>query len=46
MITAGLYAVSIGGPYMGLAERVAAIAGFQWTLTLAFWLFSLKTGGR
>jgi hypothetical protein len=40
VITAGLYAVSIGSPYMGLAERITALAGFQWTFTLAFWMFS------
>jgi hypothetical membrane protein len=40
VITAGLYAVSIGGPYMGLAERITALVGFQWTFTLALWMYS------
>ena len=43
VITAGLYAVSIGSPYMGLAERVTALVGFQWTFTLAFWMFSRES---
>ncbi len=31
---------------MGLAERIAALIGFQWTFTLAYWLFSREgTGG-
>ena len=40
VLTVGLYALSIGGPYMGLAERVTAFTGFQWTFALAFWMFS------
>jgi hypothetical protein len=40
VITAGLYTVSIGSPYMGLAERITALVGFQWTFTLALWMFS------
>jgi len=38
-VAAGLYALSIGSPYMGLAERVTALTGFQWTFALAFWMF-------
>jgi len=38
--TAGLFAASTGGPIMGLAERIAALVGFQWTLALAYWMFS------
>lgn len=37
-----LYAVNIGGPIMGLTERVAALVGFQWTFTLALWMFLRK----
>jgi Protein of unknown function (DUF998) len=40
VISVGLYAVSIGGPMMGLAERISALIGFQWTFTLAYWMFS------
>jgi Protein of unknown function (DUF998) len=40
LIAAGLYAASTGGALMGLAERIAALIGFQWTFTLAYWLFS------
>ncbi len=40
VVTAGLFAVSTGGPWMGLAERIAALVGFQWTFSLAYWLFS------
>ena len=43
VITAGLYAVSIDSPYMGLAERITALVGFQWTFTLAFWMFSRES---
>ena len=43
VITAGLYAVSIGSPYMGLAERITALVGFQWTFSLAFWMFSRES---
>lgn len=38
VISVGLYAVSIGGPLMGVAERIAAVVGFQWTFILAYWL--------
>jgi hypothetical protein len=40
VISTGLYAVSVGGPIMGLTERIAALVGFQWTFTLAYWMFS------
>lgn len=40
IISAGLYAISVGGPVMGLAERITALIGFQWTFTLAYWMFS------
>ena len=43
VITAGLYAVSIGSSYMGLAERITALVGFQWTFSLAFWMFSRES---
>jgi hypothetical protein len=43
VITAGLFAASIGSPYMGLAERITALVGFQWTFTLAFWMFSRES---
>jgi hypothetical protein len=28
---------------MGLAERITALVGFQWTFTLAFWMFSRES---
>ncbi len=40
LISAGLFAASTGGALMGLAERIAALVGFQWTFALAYWLFS------
>ena len=40
ILSAGLYAVSIGGPMMGFAERISALVGFQWTFTLAYWMFT------
>ena len=43
IISASLYAVSIGGPMMGLAERTSALVGFQWTFTLAYWMFSRES---
>jgi hypothetical protein len=42
VISASLYAASIGGPMMGLAERISALVGFQWTFTIAYWMFSRK----
>jgi hypothetical protein len=43
VISTGLYAVSVGGPIMGLTERIAALVGFQWTFTLAYWMFSRES---
>ena len=43
IISAGLYAASIGGPLMGLAERISALVGFQWTFTLAYWMFTRES---
>ena len=40
LISAGLFAASTGGAWMGLTERIAALVGFQWTFALAYWLFS------
>ncbi len=40
VIAASFFATSIGGQYMGLAERISALVGFQWTFSLAYWLFS------
>lgn len=34
-IAAGWFMASYAGPLMGLAERVAALVGFQWTIMLA-----------
>ena len=35
VLTAGWFAVSIGGPLMGISERVTILVGFQWTFLLA-----------
>ena len=40
LLCAGLFAALMNGPWMGLGERVAALIGFQWTVTLAWWIFS------
>jgi hypothetical membrane protein len=41
LLTAGFYVTSLGGPSMGLTERITILAGFQWTFSLAWTLFSL-----
>jgi hypothetical protein len=43
IISAGLFVANIGGPIMGLTERVTALIGFQWTFTLALWMY-LRNG--
>jgi hypothetical protein len=43
VISAGLFAVSINGSMMGLAERISALVGFQWTFTFAYWMFSRES---
>ena len=40
LLGAGLFVALMDGPWMGLGERVAALIGFQWTVTLAWWIFS------
>ncbi len=36
VLAAVFFALNVGGPLMGLAERAAALAGFQWTFVVAF----------
>ncbi len=43
VISAALYMANTGSPYMGLTERITILIGFQWTFTLALWMF-LSTG--
>ena len=43
VISAGLFAASVGGPLMGLAERITALIGFQWTFILAYWMVSRES---
>ena len=43
VISAGLFTVSVGGPIMGLAERISVLVGFQWTFRLAYWMFSKES---
>jgi hypothetical membrane protein len=40
IISAIIYAASVGGPMMGLAERISALVGFQWTFSIAYWMYS------
>ena len=35
VLLGGLSATAMGGPYMGLTERMAVLAGFLWTFSLA-----------
>lgn len=39
IISTGLYIASIDTPLMGLAERISALLGFQWTFVLALQIF-------
>ena len=41
VLLGGFSGAAMGGPLMGLAERLAVLAGFQWTFTLALMLFRL-----
>ena len=43
IISASLYAASVGGPMMGLAERISALVGFQWTFSIAYWMYAKET---
>ncbi len=39
ILAAGLFAATMGGPFMGLTERMAALVGFLWTFILALWMY-------
>ncbi len=39
ILSAGMFAVTVGSPLMGLTERIAALVGFLWTFTLALWMY-------
>jgi hypothetical protein len=39
ILSAGLFAATMGSPFMGLTERIAALVGFLWTFTLALWMY-------
>jgi hypothetical protein len=39
VLSGGLAGVTMGGPIMGLTERIAVLAGFQWTFVLALRIF-------
>jgi hypothetical protein len=43
VLSAALFAASIDGSMMGLAERISAFVGFHWTFTLAYWMFSRES---
>jgi hypothetical protein len=38
-LSAMFFAVNVGSPVMGLAERITILIGFQWTFTLALRIF-------
>ena len=40
IISAGFFVANQGSAIMGLTERVTALVGFQWTFTLALWMFT------
>jgi hypothetical protein len=42
ILSAGFFAANVGTPIMGLAERLSALVGFQWTFILALWMVSRK----
>lgn len=48
ILSTGVYVANMGGPYMGLTERITILLGFQWTFILAFWMSSRTrlTGSR
>jgi hypothetical membrane protein len=46
LISAGFFAANLGGPIMGLAERITILVGFLWTFTLALWMFSSRSHSR
>ena len=35
ILAAGWFAASVGGPMMGITERVAILVGFQWIILLS-----------
>ncbi len=40
LVSAGFLVRLVDSPWMGLAERITALIGFQWTFTLACWMVS------
>ena len=42
ILATGFYVMNMGSPIMGLAERITILIGFQWTFTLAMWMFLRK----
>ncbi len=45
IVATGFFAANYGKPMMGLTERIAALVGFQWTFTLALWIFTRRSAG-
>jgi hypothetical protein len=41
IITGGFAVIKLGGPIMGLTERITILVGLQWTFVLALKLFTL-----
>jgi hypothetical protein len=46
VISTVLFMANTGSPIMGLTERVTILIGFQWTFTLALWMFSRTRKGN
>jgi 8-oxo-dGTP pyrophosphatase MutT (NUDIX family) len=40
LVATSFFLIKVDSPIMGLAERISAVIGFQWTFTLAVWLSS------
>lgn len=40
ILLAGFFLSQVGGPTMGLSERIAILVGFLWTVSLGLWTFS------
>jgi len=39
VLSAAIFILMMGGPIMGLTERITALVGFTWTFVLARWLY-------
>ncbi len=46
VLSGGFFVASVGGPIMGLAERITIGLGFAWVFVLAWWMNRAETGSR